>query len=79
MHWRKSAIRVLLDGLLPKAELVAEEVLTNLVKAVTGSDDVRVNFESEEVPQPQGFPPSCRRELPSGWKFNEENDSWGRE
>ncbi|MDE0608687.1 MAG: DUF4230 domain-containing protein [Anaerolineaceae bacterium] len=71
--------QVLLDGLLPQAELVAEEVLANFVKAVTGSDEVRVSFESEEVPQPQDFPDSCLRDLPDGWKFDEESDSWVRE
>lgn len=64
------------EGLLPNAELVAKGVLENLVRAVTGSYDVRVSFESEPEPE---FPDSCKREPPQDWRFDEESDSWVKE
>ncbi len=68
--------QVLVEGLLPNAELVAGEVLANLVKAIAGSDNVSIVFESEPDVE---FPESCLREPPTGWKFDEESDSWLRE
>lgn len=66
----------LAEGLLAKAEQQAELVLGNFLSAVTGSPNVTVVFESEPETI---FPESCLREPPSGWKFDEESDSWVQE
>lgn len=66
----------LAERLLAKAEKEAELVLGNFLSAVTGSDNVTILFESEPDPD---FPPSCLREPPSGWQFDEESDSWVQE
>lgn len=70
---RKEALA---EGLLAEAELEAEVVLGNFLSAVTGSPNVTVVFESEPVTE---FPESCLREPPTGWKFDEESDSWVQE
>lgn len=64
------------EGLLHNANTVADNVLRNFLSAVTGSDNVSVVFESEPNVE---FPESCLREPPSGWKFDEESDSWVQE
>lgn len=63
----------LAERLLAKAEKEAEVVLGNFLAAVTGSDNVSIVFESEPDVE---FPPSCEREPPADWKFDEESDSW---
>ena len=66
----------LAEELLSKAEREAGLVLTNFLSAVTGTDNITIAFESEPDPD---LPPSCQREPPTGWKFDEESDSWVRE
>lgn len=70
---RKEALA---EGLLAEAELEAEVVLGNFLGAVTGSENISIVFESEPVTD---FPESCLREPPTGWKFDEESDSWVQE
>ena len=64
------------EGLLGNAQTVADNVLRNFLSAVTGSDNISIVFESEPDVD---LPESCRREPPTGWKFDEESDSWVRE
>ena len=66
----------LAEGFLAKAEKEAERVLGNFMRAVTGSDNVIIVFESEPVTE---CPESCLREPPPEWRFDEESDSWVRE
>ena len=66
----------LVEGLLAKAEQEAQIVLGNFLGAVTGSDNISIVFESEPLTR---FPESCLREPPTGWTFDEENDSWVKE
>ena len=66
----------LAEGLLAQAEQEAELVLGNFMRAVTGSDNISIVFESEPDTV---FPESCRREPPPEWKYDEESDSWVRE
>ena len=70
---RKEALA---EGLLAEAELEAQRVLGNFMRAVTGSDNVTIVFESEPVTE---FPESCLREPPPEWRFDEDSDSWLRE
>ena len=68
---------VLAEGLLNNAERVASQMLESFLGSITGSEEVRVVFDSAG-PEPD-LPESCLREPPSGWIFDEESDTWKRE
>ena len=73
---REMRDKALAESLLAKAEQEAQIVLGNFLSAVTRSNNITIVFESEPVTE---FPVSCTRELPEGWVFDEESDSWLRE
>ena len=64
------------EGVLQEAEREARIWLTNFVSALTESNDIRIEFVEGDVPE---HPPSCERELPDGWSFDEEGEIWVRE
>lgn len=61
-------------GILERAENQATIVLGNFISAVTGS---LVHIEYSQYPDDPVIPPSCRLDLPPGWK-KDENGSWKR-
>ena len=66
----------LAEGLLAQAEQEAQLVLGNFLRAVTGSENITIVFQSDPVTE---YPESCLREPPRGWIFDEESDTWKRE
>ena len=68
---------VLAEGLLNNAETVASQMLESFLGSITGSEEVRVVFDTAG-PNPD-LPESCLREPPPGWTFDEESDTWKRE
>ena len=64
------------EGLLEGAEREARIVLSNFLRAVTGSADFEIVFESEPEAT---LPASCTRESPPGWRYDKEGESWLKE
>lgn len=68
---------VLAEELIKNAQIVASQVLSNFVSAVTRNENVTIGFDP--VGSETKFPKSCEREIPPGWTFDEESDSWLKE
>ena len=66
----------LAEGILDTAEQEASFALGSFLRALTGSSNIRIEFRDEPVAD---LPASCTRELPPGWQFDVENDSWVKE
>ncbi len=66
----------LAEGILSKAEEEARFTLGSFLRALTGSSNVRIEFRNGLAAE---YPASCTRELPEGWVFDEESDSWLKE
>ena len=66
----------LAEGILDTAKQEASFALGSFLRALTGSSNIRIEFRDEPVAD---LPASCTRELPPGWKFDEESDSWVKE
>ncbi len=62
-------------GILERAQQQAQLVLGNFIRALTGSQQVFINFREETEPR---LPPSCDPEPPLGWVFNPEENVWTR-
>jgi hypothetical protein len=70
IDFRNSAIE---GGILRRAQLDAETVLTNFVGALTGSN-VQIVFE----PASSTFPANCNPEAPRNWTFDPVSGAWTR-
>ena len=70
---RDEALR---EGILDEAEADTRLALGSFVRAITGSSDIRIEFRDGPAAE---YPTSCKRDLPEGWVFDEESDSWLRQ
>ena len=66
----------LAEGILDTAEQEASFALGSFLRALTGSSNIHIEFRDEPVAD---LPASCTRELPPGWQFDEDSDSWVKE
>lgn len=60
-------------GILSRAERETTMLMQSFVKALTGSE-VRVVYSNRDAEVT--LPPSCQPQLPSGWTFDEAQNSW---
>ncbi|MBZ0299925.1 MAG: hypothetical protein K8J31_09300, partial [Anaerolineae bacterium] len=60
-------------GILDRAERETTLLMQSFVSALTGSD-VRVTYQQADA-EPT-LPPSCQPQLPQGWTFDTEMNSW---
>lgn len=62
------------EGILQRAALDTELLLTNFISSLTGAD-VEINFRDEEQP----LPLTCRPSAPHPWYYDEQINRWRRD
>lgn len=60
-------------GILSRAERETTMLMQSFVRALTGSE-VRVMYSNRDAEA--ALPPSCQPQLPRGWAYNEDQNSW---
>jgi len=72
VDFRDDAIK---GGILDRAEAETQLVLGNFVRAVSGHP-VNIVFQKPDKPT---IPPSCQPDLPDGWSYNADNNTWNKQ
>jgi hypothetical protein len=72
IDFRDDAVK---GGILERAEAETRLVLGNFVRAVSGHP-VNIVFQKPDKPV---IPPSCQPDLPQGWLYNPDSNTWNKQ